>query len=89
MTKIAIYAALAFAVIAIAGGWYAKQQYDAEQRGREIERAKIAAQSNQNIATRRETDATFDKMDARQLCLDAPVEPRLEWVFENGKSFCR
>jgi hypothetical protein len=85
MTKIAIYAAVVFAVIAIAGGWYAKQQFDAEQRGREIERAKIAAQSNQNIADRRKTDATFDKMDARQLCLDSG----LEWLFADGKSFCR
>lgn len=85
MTKIAIYAAIAFAVIALVGGWYAKQQYDAEQRGAAIERAKVAAQSNQNIATRRETDATFDKMDAAALCRDAG----LEWVFDDGKSFCR
>lgn len=85
MTKLPIYAAIAFAVIALAGGWYAKQQYDAEQRGREIERAKTAAQSNQNIADRRNTDATFDKMDARALCIDAG----LEWMQIDGKSFCR
>jgi hypothetical protein len=85
MTRLAIYAAVAAAVAAIAGVWYAKQQYDAEQRGRDIERAKVAAQSNQNIVTRRQTDATFDKMDAATLCRDAG----LEWVFDDGKSFCR
>jgi hypothetical protein len=85
MTKLPIYAAIAFAIIALVGGWYAKQQHDAEQRGREIERAKISAQSNQNIADRRNTDATFDKMDARALCIDAG----LEWMQIDGRSFCR
>lgn len=82
---IKVYAALLILLVLTAAGWYAKQMYDAEQRGREIERAGIAAQANQNIAERRKTDAAFDKMDARGLCLDA----HLEWVFEDGKSFCR
>jgi hypothetical protein len=85
MEALVRYAVIVAIAVAIIGGWYGKQQYDAVQRGREIERAKVAAQSNQNIAERRKTDATFDKMDARALCIDAG----LEWVFDDGKSLCR
>lgn len=86
MSKIATYVICAAIVLAAAGAWYAKQLYDAKQRGAEEERAKVIARANQEIATRRERDAQFDKMDARQHCLDAG----LEWVFgDDGKSFCR
>lgn len=81
---VAAYAICAAVIIAIVGGWYAKQQYDAEQRGVAIERDRVIARANQEIAIRRERDAQFDKMDARQHCLDAG----LDWVFEDGKSFC-
>lgn len=58
-----------------------------EQRGVDKQVALNIAKANQEIATRRARDATFDKMDARQHCLDAG----LEWVFVDaeGKSFCR
>jgi hypothetical protein len=85
MTKLIAYVACAAIVIGSAVAWYASEQHAAEERGAAIERAKVAAQSNQNIAERRKTDADFDKMDARALCIDAG----LEWVFEDGKSFCR
>ncbi len=89
MSKILLWVAVVSGLCLLIGGWYAKQQYDAEQRGRQVERDRITAQANQNIADRRVRDATFDKQDARQLCIDTPIEPRLEWVFEDGKSFCR
>ena len=57
----------------------------AERRGVDKQVAADIAKANQEIATRRERDATFDKMDARQHCLDAG----LAWVFEDGQSFCR
>lgn len=57
----------------------------AEQRGVDRQVAADIAKANQNIATRRETDAHFDKLDARALCADYG----LDWVFEDGKSFCR
>lgn len=57
----------------------------AEQRGVEQQVARDIAKANQEIATRRETDAKFDSQDARALC-DAMG---LTWVFENGKSLCR
>jgi hypothetical protein len=82
---IKLYILLATWLVVAAIGWYARQQYVAEQRGREIERALIAAKANQNIAERRVTDAKFDKLDARSFCIDSG----LEWVFEDGKSFCR
>lgn len=85
MSRFVTYVIIAGVVMAAAVGWYAKQQHDAEQRGRAIERARVAAQSNQNIAERRKTDANFDKMDAAALCRDAG----LEWMFDDGKSFCR
>lgn len=63
-----------------------RRETAAELRGMDQERARVAARANQEIATRRERDAEFDKMDARQHCLDAG----LEWVFgDDGKSFCR
>lgn len=84
--KVLPYIVCAGIVGIMAFGWYAKQQHDAEVRGAAQERAKIAARANQEIAVRRERDAQFDKMDARQHCLDAA----LEWVFDDdGKSFCR
>jgi hypothetical protein len=86
MSKLITYAVCAVVILGAVGGWYAKQQYDAEQRGIAIEKAKVVARANQEIATRRVRDAQFDKMDARQHCLDAD----LEWVFgDDGKSFCR
>jgi len=57
----------------------------AEQRGVDRQVAAEIAKANQNIAERRETDAHFDKFDARALC----DEYGLEWVFEDGRSFCR
>ena len=86
MSKIIAYVACAGIIGISVLGWYAKQQHDAEQRGIAIEKAKVVARANQEIATRRVRDAQFDKMDARQHCLDAG----LEWVFgDDGKSFCR
>lgn len=57
----------------------------AEKRGVDLQVARDIAKANQEIATRRETDAKFDSQDARALCLSM----ELEWVFEDGKSFCR
>lgn len=86
MNSIAVYAVAAAAVSSLAIGWYVNEKRDAEERGAAIERAKVAAKANQNIAERRMKDAQFDKMDARQHCLDAD----LEWVFgDDGRSFCR
>ena len=62
-------------------GVYWKIQSDAVA----VERAKVAAKANQTIAERRAKDAKFDKMDARAHCIDGG----LEWVFEDGRSFCR
>lgn len=65
---------------------YLNQREDAaEKRGVEQQVARDISKANQEIATRRATDATFDKMDARKHCLDV----KLDWVFEDGKSFCR
>lgn len=57
----------------------------AEQRGIDQQVARDIAKANQEIATRRETDAKFDSQDARALC----VSMSLDWVFDDGKSFCR
>ena len=57
----------------------------AERRGIDQQVARDIAKANQELATRRATDAKFDKMDARAFCLDAG----LEWVFDEGKSLCR
>lgn len=82
MTK--IYIALVVVLLLGAGGWYAKQQYDAEQRGRAKVIAEQVARSNQLIAERRALDATFDKMDAAAVCRNAGFT----WVFADGKSHC-
>lgn len=74
-----IYAGALFAV------WMSAQEEAATQRGVDQQIARDIAQANQNIAERRETDAHFDKMDASAVCRDFG----LEWVFEDGKSFCR
>jgi hypothetical protein len=72
---------------ALAGvvGYLDHRDDKAERRGVDKQVGLDIAKANQEIATRRERDATFDKMDARRHCLDVD----LEWVFENGKSFCR
>jgi hypothetical protein len=57
----------------------------AEQRGVDQQVARDIAKANQEIATRRETDAKFDSQDARALC----TSMGLEWMSEQGKSFCR
>ncbi len=80
-TKIIIGLVLLAAILSGAAGIVAKIRADAVA----VERAKIAAKANQTIAERRVKDAKFDKMDARQHCLDAG----LEWVFEDGRSICR
>lgn len=81
-----IIAALALGAL-VAGGllWLQARLSDAERRGVDKQVAADIAQANQNIAERRETDAHFDKMDAAAVCRDFG----LEWVFEDGKSFCR
>lgn len=65
--------------------WLGLRDEAAERRGMEKEIARRIARANQEIATRRETDASFDSMDARAHCLDAG----LDWVFEDGRSLCR
>lgn len=81
-----VYAALIGAsVIAAAIAYLKYQENEAERRGAEQQIARDIAKANQEIATRRETDAKFDSQDARALC----VSLELEWVFEDGKSFCR
>ena len=77
-------AALVGAILAIVL-YLGHREDKAEQRGVEQQVARNIAKANQEIAEMRIKDAKFDKMDARQHCLDAD----LEWVFENGKSFCR
>jgi hypothetical protein len=81
MNKI-IIGVCAFAVVLGLGlGIVAKIRADAVT----VERAKVAAKANQTIAERRAKDAKFDKMDAQQHC----IAGGLEWVFEDGRSFCR
>jgi hypothetical protein len=65
--------------------WLQTSLSNAEQAGVDQQIARDIAQANQNIAERRETDAHFDSMDAAAVCRDFG----LEWVFEDGKSFCR
>lgn len=75
-------------VVAIVGSvllWLSSVEQAAVQRGVTEQVSRNIAKANQEIATRRATDVTFDKMDARQHCVDAG----LEWVFESGQSFCR
>lgn len=85
MMRYAIAAGIAFAAIAACIIYLARRDEAAEQRGVDRQIAADIAKANQNIATRRETDAHFDSHDARALCADYG----LDWVFEDGKSFCR
>ncbi len=81
-----VFAALIAATLLGAGAAYLDHREDAaEQRGVDQQVARDIAKANQEIATRRETDAKFDSQDARALCLSL----ELEWVLEDGKSFCR
>lgn len=79
--KIGVAALLAVMVI----GLHQLVLYRAERRAVDAERARVAAQANQNIAERRATDAKFDKMDAMALCR----EVGLEWYADKGRSYCR
>jgi len=74
-------------VVLVAAGIGAHQYllHRAASQAAEMERAKIAAQANQNIAERRERDAEFDRTDAMQLCRAAG----LEWFADAGRSYCR
>lgn len=85
MMKYLIAAGVGFACLALFSVWMAAREYAAEQRGVDEQVARDIAKANQEIATRRETDAKFDSQDARALC----DSMGLEWVLENGKSFCR
>lgn len=85
MSKFGIYAICAAVIIMAGSGWYALQLHNATVRGQEIERAKIAAKANQNIADRRERDAKFKRDDVIKLCRDAG----LEWFADAGRSYCR
>lgn len=82
-----IVAALLLAVAAVAGllAYTDRRDDKAEQRGIDKQVAAEIGRANQEIATRRVTDAHFDSHDARALCGDYG----LDWVFENGKSLCR
>jgi hypothetical protein len=81
MNRIIIGVCAAAIVVGGATGLIFKIQSDAVA----VERAKVAAKANQTIAERRVKDAKFDKMDAEQHC----IAGGLEWVFEDGRSFCR
>lgn len=85
MMRYAIAAGIAFAAIVASIVYLDRRDEAAEQRGVDRQVAADIAKANQNIATRRETDAHFDSLDARALCADYG----LDWVFEDGKSFCR
>lgn len=80
MIKLAIYAVGALLIIGTASSYVVTKQNEAVQ----AERVKQIAKSNQNISERRVLDATFDKLDAAELCRRAG----LEWVFADGKSHC-
>jgi hypothetical protein len=79
--KLSIFGVVLLLLLGAVGAVVLKIRSDAVA----VERAKVAAKANQNIAERRAKDAKFDKMDARQHCL----ADGLEWVFEDGRSFCR
>lgn len=82
--RLIIIAAIVGTILAIL--FYLGHREDkAEQRGVEQQVARDIAKANQEIATRRVTDAKFDSQDAHALC----DSMGLEWVFEDGKSFCR
>lgn len=55
------------------------------QKGVHQQVIRDVSQANQDIATRRATDATFDKNDAHAMC----DFWKLEWVYDNDKSYCR
>lgn len=75
--------AVLLAVMAI--GLHQLVLYRAERRAVDAERARVAAQANQDISERRATDAKFDRMDAMALCR----EVGLEWYADEGRSYCR
>lgn len=85
MTRYVLLAGLVVGLLAGVLVWYQMQISAAERAGREKQIALNVAKANQEIAARRQTDAKFDSMDARQHCVGAG----LEWVFVDGKSFCR
>ena len=85
MMKYLLAALAAIVIVASALAYLDRRDDAAEQRGVDKQIAVTIAKANQNIAERRETDAHFDKFDAHALC----DEYDLEWVFEDGKSFCR
>lgn len=85
MTKYAIAAVLVVSSIFAIVLYLGHREDAAEQRGIDQQVARDIAKANQEIGEMRIRDAKFDKMDARQHCLDAG----LEWVFENDRSFCR
>ncbi len=85
MSKIIIYISIAAVVIGGATGLILKIQADAASRAVLIERGKVVAKANANIAERRATDAKFNRTDAMELCREAG----LEWYADEGRSYCR
>ncbi len=85
MMKYVFIGLIGFAVIGGVVAYLNHREDAAEQRGVDQQVARDIAKANQELALKRERDAKFDKMDARDFCLDAG----LEWMFEDGKSFCR
>lgn len=85
MIRYAVLAALVVGVIFAIVLYLGHREDEAERRGIERQVARDVAKANQEIATRRETDEKFDSQDARALCLSMS----LDWVLEDGKSFCR
>lgn len=81
LIAVALVVAAIFAIVLYLG----HREDAAEQRGIDQQIARDIAKANQEIAKRRETDARFDSKDARALC----DSMGLEWVLEDGKSFCR
>jgi hypothetical protein len=85
MMKYVFAGLAALALVASVFYWLQQRDHEAEKRGVDQQVARDIAKANQEIATRRVTDAKFDSQDARALCLSYG----LEWVSEQGKSFCR
>lgn len=85
MIKYVFAALVAVALIGGAVAWMAAREDAALERGIEQQMARDVAKANQEIGEMRVRDAKFDKMDARQFCIDAG----LLWVFEDNRSFCR
>lgn len=77
-------AALIVAMIGAGMLWMTTREKAAERRGADQQVARDIAAANQNIATKRETDAKFDSQDAHALCNSYG----LDWVQREGKSFC-